>query len=277
MTCKEKDKRGMKLHSRLNFVKLAPYVKTKIRLWPIRRNLLFGTAWRKKIGKGQLEVSELTDPEREDIVVVEVGANDGKDTEMFLQCFPTADIYCFEPDPRPAQKWRERVHNPRARLEEIAISDTEGPVTFHQSGGIPPGYSESDFPAGWDLSGSIVAPKNHTVIHPWSSFNTTITIPAKTLDSVLGDRLARETSLFPVTLLWADVQGAERQLIKGAQNTLLRTRYFYTEFSNEELYEGQLSLKELLSMLPNFRIEKIWTNDVLLVNRKAPKARARRK
>jgi len=267
----------MTLDMRLYRAKFGHYLKTKIRLWPIRRDLLFGTAWRKTIGKGQLEVSELIDPGREDIIVVEVGANDGKDTEKFLQCFPKADIYCFEPDPRPAENWRERVQDARARLEEIAISDTEGPVTFHQSGGIPPGYSDSDFPAGWDLSGSIVAPKNHTVIHPWSSFNSTITVPAKTLDSVLGDRLAREESLFPVTLLWADVQGAERQLIKGAHSTLVRTRYFYTEFSNEELYEGQLSLKELLSMLPNFRIEKIWTNDVLLVNRKAPEARARRK
>lgn len=259
------------------FARLHNYFRTKSRVWPIRRDLLFTSGWLKKIRKGQLEISEIRDPERDDPIVIEVGSNAGEDTEKFLKCFPRAEIYCFEPDPRAAKKWRERICDRRATLHEIAISNASGPITFHQSGGLPPGYSASDFPDGWDLSGSIVAPKNHTVIHPWSSFEQTITVPARPLDDVMENRLAGEKNPFPVTLLWADVQGAERQLIDGAKNTLLRTRYFYTEFSNDELYEGQISLRELLSILPNFRIETVWTTDVLLVNRKALKARARKK
>jgi hypothetical protein len=83
-------------------------------------------------------------------------------------------------------------------------------------------------------------------------------------------RLAPERAAsLPVTLIWADVQGAEGQLIEGGKRTLSQTRYLYTEYSNHELYSDQLSLKKLLAILPGFKIMKIWTNDVLLVNTKA--------
>jgi FkbM family methyltransferase len=245
------------------------HIRIKLKLWPIRKNLLFTSGWLKKIGRGQLDLRTLIDPDRKDSVVIEVGSNSGEDTERLLEVFKQARVYCFEPDPRAARKWQDRVDNPRAELEEIAISNAEGEISFYQSRGLPPGYSENEFPDGWDLSGSIAEPKNHTVIHPWSSFDQTITVPSKTLDQAMGARLAPESASFPVTLIWADVQGAERQLIEGGKQTLSRTRYLYTEYSNDELYSDQLSLKKLLAILPGFKIMKIWTNDVLLVNTKA--------
>ena len=246
------------------------YIRIKLKLWPIRKDLLFTSGWLKKIGRGQLDLRTLIDPDRKDSVVIEVGSNSGEDTERLLEVFKQARVYCFEPDPRAAKKWRDRVENPRAELEEIAISNANGEITFYQSRGLPPGYSETEFPDGWDLSGSIAEPKNHTVIHPWSSFDQTITVPSKTLDQAMEARLAPERAAsLPVTLIWADVQGAEGQLIEGGKRTLSQTRYLYTEYSNHELYSDQLSLKKLLAVLPGFKIMKIWTNDVLLVNTKA--------
>lgn len=245
------------------------FLQTKRRLWPTRRNLLFSSGFLKRISKGQLDLATLPDQNRKDSVVIEVGSNSGEDTQRLLETFPEASVYCFEPDPRAAKKWRARVKSRRAVLEEIAISDSEGQVVFYQSGGLPPNQSKTEFPDGWDLSGSIVEPKNHTVIHPWSSFDQKILVPAKTLDEAMRARVAHVKGAFPIVLVWADVQGAERQLINGGRDTLSKTRYFYTEYSNDELYEGQPSLRQLLRMLPDFKVEKIWTNDVLLVNKRA--------
>ena len=71
-----------------------------------------------------------------------------------------------------------------------------------------------------------------------------------------------------IDFIWADVQGAEEDLIKGGLKSLNNiTKYFYTEFSNEELYKGQPNLSKILKLLPNFKIVKRYGNNVLLKNK----------
>ena len=57
-------------------------------------------------------------------------------------------------------------------------------------------------------------------------------------------------------------------MIRGGRESLSRTRFLYTEFSDEELYEGQITLSGILELLPDFRIVEIWLDDVLLENRR---------
>jgi len=70
-----------------------------------------------------------------------------------------------------------------------------------------------------------------------------------------------------IDFIWADVQGAEVDLIRGAETTLARTRFFYTEHSNQELYEGQINLRAMLKLLPNFKLARKYPNDALLKNK----------
>jgi len=69
-----------------------------------------------------------------------------------------------------------------------------------------------------------------------------------------------------VDFIWADVQGAEENLINGAKDTLKNTRYFYTEYSDEELYRGQINKSRILRMIPGFSIVKDYGNNILLKN-----------
>ncbi len=69
-----------------------------------------------------------------------------------------------------------------------------------------------------------------------------------------------------VDFIWADTQGAEADLIEGGRETLRRTRYFYTEYYECEMYEGQKPLRELLKMLPDFTVVARYDNDILLRN-----------
>lgn len=238
-----------------------------------RTFLLATSAVFKPIEKGQLGLNYMGSLVPDADLVVEVGANSGQDTRLLLEAFPRAEIWCFEPDPRAIKAWRRNITNPRATLLPIAVGDHSGEVTFHQSDGLPPDVPAEDFPEGWDLSGSIMRPKNHTTVHPWSKFETAISVKGETLDALMENTLEKfSAQQFPIGLIWADVQGAEELLIKGAYQTLKKSRFFYTEYSNEELYEGQVSLGRLISLLPDFRIRRIWTNDVLFENRGAQKS-----
>ena len=189
--------------------------------------------------------------------ILEIGCNDGTDTLAFLRLMPQAKIYCFEPDPRAIERFKKRLglHLDKVRLFEIAVSDRSGQTDFYASSG-------GDFPGGWDMSGSIRRPKNHLIEVPWITFQKTI------VRTYRLDDWAAENGVKQVDFIWMDVQGAEGDVVAGAPKILEETRFLYTEYSNNETYEGQPSLKRLLAQMPSFDVLARYPADVLLINRK---------
>lgn len=203
-------------------------------------------------------IKELLDG-KEDPVVLEIGCNDGEDTEEFLREFKDIRLYCFECDPRALEQFRSRIGGgPRATLVSMAVGARCGEAEFHLSGGRAPGLERY---GDWNKSSSLHRPRRHLEQLPWCGFDTTIKVPVTTLDQWSFDR-----RISCVDFIWADVQGAEADLIMGGRNTLSRTRYLYTEYSDEELYEGQICLSEILLALPNFTVRATVENNVLLEN-----------
>jgi FkbM family methyltransferase len=193
--------------------------------------------------------------------IVEVGAHDGSTTLGFRRMFPRARILAFEPEPRAIAKFRSRPELRDVTLLECAVADRNGEAAFYQCGGRPPGYAGDD----WDASGSIREPTGAITAHPWMTFDRQITVPVVRLDDAL-DQHGLET----IDLIWADVQGAEEDLIRGALHTLKRTRYLYTECTEGEDYSGQIGLREICGMLPDFDISELFMYDVLLRNKSMP-------
>lgn len=176
--------------------------------------------------------------------VLELGANDGWHTRLFLEEFsdPGFRIFAFEPDPRPIRRWT--ITDPRCRGPiPLAIANQDGTLTFHQSGGDDGNQSWLE---DWDLSGSIHKPKGHLQMSPWVTFNRQIDVDCRRLDTWITEI---QEPLPIIDLLWADVQGAEGDVILGGRDTLARTRFLYSEFYNTEIYEGQLPLHALLALL----------------------------
>ena len=197
-------------------------------------------------------------------VILEIGANHGMHTKLFLGSFPTARIHAFEPDPRAIDAFRRQITDRRATLHELAIGATNGRAQFHMSSGLPPDAPtdvKSEYPKGWDQSGSLRAPKTHKEKWPWCKFQRTINVEVRTLDA-----WSRKHEPGQIDFIWADTQGAEADLIAGGRETLARTRYFYTECFEDELYEGAPNLSALLDLLPGFEIVKRYESDVLLRN-----------
>jgi 2-O-methyltransferase len=197
---------------------------------------------------------------KEDPIIVEVGANCGQTTVEMLKEMPRATIYAFEPDPRAIEKFRAAVKHPNVHLFECAIGAVNGSVEFNQSSG---GESLPDYTQGWDQSGSIRRPRSHLEVWPWVKFEKKITVPIMTLDAWSDQhRIAR------ADFIWADVQGAESDLVEGAARFLRSSRYFYTEYSDEEWYEGQISLAGLIEKLPDFDLVMRYQMDALFQNRR---------
>ena len=91
------------------------------------------------------------------------------------------------------------------------------------------------------------------------------------VDLITLDSFCEGRGIERIDFIWADIQGAEGDMVRGGRQTLARTRYLYTEYSDEELYENQATLKEILELLPDFRVIELWTDDVLLENQQLKK------
>lgn len=196
---------------------------------------------------------------RPDPTILEIGCNDGSNTLWFLEIFDSPKIFCFEPDPRAASRFKRKIGNrPEVGFYECAISNKDGKETFYMSSG----QENEMMPEGWDYSGSIRKPKNHLKIHPWCKFEKKIIVKTKRLDT-----WCKEKGIDRIDFIWMDVQGAEIDVIRGGRNALRNTRYLYTEYNNKELYEGQLSLKQLLKKLAEFEVVVRYPDDILLRNK----------
>jgi FkbM family methyltransferase len=178
---------------------------------------------------------------------LELGSHCGSDTE-WLSRIPGVTIHAFEPDPR-----NEQMPRPNVVLHRTAISDSDGRAAFV--------LSQSGWGQVWTYSSSLKRPKNHLQRYP-VTFDGTIEVETVALDS-----FARQNGIASVDFIWADIQGAEGEMVHGGLELLRRTRYLYLEYSNDELYEGQSTLTELLAMLPAYRVVELWPDDLLLENR----------
>lgn len=207
---------------------------------------------------GATEVRELLGTERP--LVLDIGANFGQTTLDLLLAIPGATVHAFEPDPRAAAKFRRYIEHPRVHLHECAVGARNGTVLFNQSSGLEHPQTR---PEGWDQSGSIRRPYKHLNFHPEVRFEKMIEVPIVTLDA-----WADMHGINHVDFIWADVQGAESDLVQGASRILGSTRYFYTEYSNVEMYEGQVDLATLAAMLPDFAVVRRYQWDVLFRNRR---------
>lgn len=191
--------------------------------------------------------------------ILEIGANDGTDTERFLAVYPAATVYAFECDPRPIARFEARKLGPRAILTRAALSDAAGVATFHQSSGQP----RPDFRGEWDLSGSLCAPTGHLTYSPWCKFEHEITVQTETLDAWAAKHLEPDAI---VDLAWVDTQGAEGKVIAGGRDTLARTRWLKIEAHRTRMYEGALLDAELIAMLPGWVCLGRYADDLVLHN-----------
>ncbi len=185
----------------------------------------------------------------ENPVILEIGANTGSTTAEMIAAIPNAVIHSFEPDPVCISSFKSlHSRDPRIFLHETAIGNVNGEINF--------------FRASNGASGSIKKPKEHIKLFPEVSFDGGWVCKIARLDDFCS-----ENGIDRVDFIWTDVQGAEGDLIFGGLNTIKRAKYFYTEYCEYELYEGQLGLAKIFDLLgPDFGISRRFHWDCLFQN-----------
>lgn len=168
----------------------------------------------------------------------------------WMTVLPEVTLHAFEPDPRQHRGPRHNV-----TLHRAAIAGHDGTGRLAQSA--------SGWERKWTPSSFINRLKNHLHRHPFTLGESV---------EVSLDTFYRRQRLGLIDLIWADIKGAQGEMLRGGRRTLERTRYLYTKYSDDETYEGRAALKEMLEVLPDFRVVELWPDAVLLENR-ALKAR----
>lgn len=190
-------------------------------------------------------------------VVFELGACDAKYTHsLFMACKDDPIYYAFEPDPRNVPICLERMP-PLVKFFPHAIGNVTGEAELHLASPQPNG----------EIGSSSLSPfKDLSKAFDWCKLEGHATVRSWRLDDFCA-----EYKVDKIDLIFMDIQGAECLMIEGAQETLKRTHYLWTEFEGVEtagtLYEHSRSLRQLESMLPDWKTLEIHGGDALLENK----------
>jgi FkbM family methyltransferase len=159
-------------------------------------------------------------------LVLDVGAHEGLWTRDVLELVPDAKVIACEPQDDLRAKIEQRfAGDGRVTIERRALTDTEGEQTFHLLGASVNGSLRAPRPGMEDLYG-----------RGWKT-KRTVTVPTTTVDLL--------TAGTDVALLKIDVQGAEREVLAGARETLRRTAAVMLEVTFISHYDGDATFADL--------------------------------
>jgi FkbM family methyltransferase len=192
-------------------------------------------------------------------IIFEVGAYKGDSSYNIIQFLsPVKEYHAFEPDYRNFKILESQFLNFKfTKANFLAIGSFDGKTNFYHSGGV------NSISNDWSASSSIKKPKLATTENPWLTFNEITEIKIITLDTYCNNN-----NISNIDFIWADVQGAEEDLILGGKNILKHTKFLFTEYCDFERYEGEINKNKILELLPDWQLVYDLGTDVFLVNTK---------
>jgi FkbM family methyltransferase len=165
--------------------------------------------------------------------ILDVGANEGQFAREFMQHFPGAAFFCFEPLAAPYERlagWAAGQRNVKTFNFALGDGDRTAEIFAHTDH-----TPSSSLLKTTDYSSSL---------YPFTVAQKSETIEIRTLDGVMLDVLAAEKS--PV-LMKLDVQGFEKHVLRGGRGVLAKTKACIVEVSLDALYEGQSTFREIFA------------------------------
>ena len=179
-------------------------------------------------------------PDREEIVVLDVGAHTGTYALAARAAFgPRAQIHCFEPNPALFEFLQPRLeHDPGIACHEAALSSESGsaPLFLDRTGSSRASLIEDSF----DVTG-------RAIVH-------THEVSVTTLDGFAGD-----AGISYIDVLKLDVEGHELEVLRGAGELLARGAIDVVQFEfGERNLASRTYLRDFFELLgPSFTFFRI--------------------
>lgn len=168
--------------------------------------------------------------------IFDVGANRGKNSEVYLTQFPSCQLHCFEPLPECFKLLRSKFSKfPNVQVHQMAMSDKTGLADF--------------FCNALDETSSLL-PFSSAAQMNWEGvdIHTTNSIPVECI--ALDDFIEKHT-IQQVDILKIDVQGAEMAVLRGAEKALdsARIKVIFFEIITCDTYKNQPAIQDYLKFL----------------------------
>ena len=167
--------------------------------------------------------------------IIDVGANRGQFLSKYLQHFPNAIFYCFEPLFSEFQLLQNRFSLLKSKiiLVNCALGNQEGKIIFHH-------HKHSS-------SSSILNTTDKcSELYPQTKDQKDIEVNITKIDTYYKDILTEHNKN---VLLKIDVQGFELEVLKGGIKTLSMISACLLEINFMNLYSNQTNFTEIHEML----------------------------
>jgi FkbM family methyltransferase len=206
------------------------------------------------------------------LIVFDIGSCEGEDSIKYSRFFSNAKIYACEPLPSNVEKIKNNLIKYKidnVEIINIALSDRTDQALFYVSSGHPDNLSNSQ---EWDYgnkSSSLLFPDLHTTHHPWLKFNENIVVNTDTLKNICDSKNIKN-----IDYIHIDVQGAELQVLSGAEDLLKNTKIIWMEVENIQLYKDQPLKKDVEDFMKKHGFYKLRdtvssiSGDQLYINRR---------
>jgi FkbM family methyltransferase len=158
------------------------------------------------------------------VVAVDVGCRDGV-RPAWRGLKPHALLVGFDPDPVECARLNDAAGDPaEERYEPLALAASDGEATLHLTA---------------DPQSSSLYPPDPRAIQRCPELWRHEPRGTRTISTTTIDSWARSAELGWIDALKIDVQGAELDVLRGADHSLESVRVIETEVEFQELYQGQ--------------------------------------
>lgn len=207
-------------------------------------------------------IKHLNSNSKDEKIILDIGTCDGKDSIEFVDNINNSVCYAFEGDPRA-----KFIQHPKVTYINKAVGNINGKIEWYGSEvvGGDDGTGKIKKPdKTYYGSSSLKKPKEHLRFYPHIEFHK------NEVDCIRLDDWVNENNINSVHLMWVDVNGGEREFFEGAMDTILnKTAFLLTEWLACDIYENQISVVEILSLLKNqFKVINVKGNLISLINTK---------
>lgn len=191
----------------------------------------------------------------QDSVIFDFGVYDGATTNQLARKIGKKGfVYGWEAYPQAVEIFADIEWEPNLEIVYKAVNEYNGSVTFHVSH-----TEERIAPCSSILKPVLNCGRPKTIQFK----EKPVYVPCQTLDSFCSEK-----GIDHINLIWADIQGGEKLLIKGGQEMFAKTDYFYSELMKEARYEDMiLKDKDFISLLPGKWDILLRTNNDIFLKR----------